>query len=57
MGQQATVTEFTHLRIFREEVSADDFREIVKQAVVAAKKGDADSRAWIAMYAMGKLNE
>lgn len=46
-------TEFNLFRTFKEECTADDFRQIVKQAVADAKTGDAAARLFVAAYVIG----
>ncbi|MDR3581578.1 MAG: hypothetical protein P4L44_16575 [Oryzomonas sp.] len=46
-------SEFEAMRIFTEQLTADTWKQIVATAIEAAKAGDAEARAWVALYAMG----
>ena len=37
-----------------ETVTLDDWQEVVSSALVAAKKGDSQARAWLTQYLVGK---
>lgn len=49
---RATSTDY--MAVLLEAVSLDDWRDVVTGAVKAAKEGDAQARAWLAQYVMGK---
>lgn len=52
-GRPARAVELTYLRALSDELTLDDWREIVRQAVTLAKEGDAQARAWVSRYALG----
>ncbi len=47
-------TERDYVSVLLDEVTLDDWREVVNGAKEAAKSGDAQARAWLAKYLMGK---
>jgi hypothetical protein len=47
-------TEGEYVGVLLESVTLDDWREVVNGAKALAKAGDAQSRAWLAQYLMGK---
>ena len=49
---RATSTDY--VAVLLENVSLDDWRDVVSGAVKAAKEGDAPARAWLAQYVMGR---
>lgn len=54
---KAKATEFQHMAIFAELVTAAVFKEIVTTAIESAKAGDAAAREWISMYCMGRPSD
>ena len=46
--------EADYLRVLVDAVSPDDWREVVAETLAAAKQGDAQARAWLAHYLIGK---
>jgi hypothetical protein len=53
----AKVNEFDMYRTLSENVSIDDMREIVKTAVIQAREGNPEARAWLSAYMMGRPHE
>lgn len=47
-------TETDYLGVLLDAVTLDDWREVVNNAVAAAKAGDHQARAWLAQYLMGR---
>lgn len=52
-GRKARAVEQAYLKIFKDTVSPDDWREIIKRAVKDAKLGDNIARKFIADYLIG----
>lgn len=52
-GRPRRAIEVEYLKALSDEVSLDDWKEIVKAAKEAAKAGDAKAREWIASYVIG----
>jgi len=52
-GRPRRQTEAAYLVALSEAVTLDDWREIVKAAVIAAKSGDAQARKWLSDYLLG----
>ena len=46
--------EADYLRTLLDTVTPDDWREVVAATLAAAKQGDAQARAWLAHYLIGK---
>ena len=46
--------EADYLRVLVDAVSPDDWRKVVAETLAAAKRGDAQARAWLAHYLIGK---
>jgi len=53
-GRPPRATESEYLRVLMGACPLDTFREIVERAVADAKAGDAQARAWLATYLVGK---
>ncbi len=49
-------TQSDYVATLLEAVPLDTWREVVEAAVLAAKNGDAQARAWLASYLMGKAD-
>lgn len=49
-----TATEFQLFRIFQEECTPDDFRQIIRKCVQQATEGDHAARMTILSYALGQ---
>ena len=49
-----TRTEADYAAALLEACTLDDWREVVAATVAAAKGGDAQARAWLGQYLMGK---
>ena len=47
-------TEGDYMAVLLETVTLDDWRGVVSTAKAAAKAGDAQARAWLAQFLMGK---
>jgi hypothetical protein len=47
-------TEGDYMSVLLEAVPLDDWREVVRATIAAAKAGDATARAWLAQYLVGK---
>ena len=47
-------TEGDYMGVLLEAVTLDDWRSVVKNAKTLAQAGDAQARAWLAQYLMGK---
>lgn len=47
-------TEGDYMSALLETVTLDDWQEVVGSALAAAKEGDAQARAWLAQYLVGK---
>jgi hypothetical protein len=47
-------TEASYMGVLLDTVTLDDWRDVVGGAVQAAKDGDAQARAWLAQYLMGR---
>lgn len=47
-------TEGDYMGVLLETVTLDDWRAVVSNARALAKAGDAQARAWLAQYLMGK---
>jgi hypothetical protein len=47
-------TEGDYMVTLLETVTLEDWRDVVKSAVAAAKQGDTQARAWLAQYLVGK---
>jgi hypothetical protein len=47
-------TEGDYMSALLETVTLDDWQEVVSSALSAAKQGDAQARAWLAQYLVGK---
>ncbi len=47
-------TETDYMGILLDSVSLDDWQDVVKNALQAAKNGDQNARAWLAQYLIGK---
>jgi hypothetical protein len=52
-GRKSRAIEEAYLKIFKDTVSPDDWKEIIKRAVKDAKLGDATARKFIADYLIG----
>ena len=46
--------EADYLRTLLDTVTPDDWREVVAATLATAKQGDAQARAWLAHYLIGK---
>ena len=46
--------EADYMRTLLDTVTPDDWREVVAATLAAAKRGDAQARAWLAHYLIGK---
>lgn len=46
-------TEYDLFRTFRDECTAEDFRQIIKKAVAQAKEGEPAARLFVAAYVLG----
>lgn len=53
-GRPPRATESEYLRVMMGACSLDTFREVVERAVTDAKAGDAQARAFLASYLVGK---
>ncbi len=53
-GRPRRAVEREYLAALSESVSLDDWREIVRAAVAAAKQGDAKARDWLCRYLVGE---
>ena len=47
-------TEGDYMSTLLDSVTLDDWEEVVSSALSAAKRGDAQARAWLAQYLVGK---
>src|SRR5271169_4674847 len=47
-------TEADYMGVLLDAVPLEDWREVVRATVAAAKGGDATARAWLAQYLIGK---
>lgn len=47
-------TEDDYMATFLDAVTLEDWKEVVGGALTAAKSGDAQARAWLAHYLVGK---
>ncbi|MEY3288219.1 MAG: hypothetical protein RLZZ419_461 [Pseudomonadota bacterium] len=47
-------TEGDYMSTLLETVTLDDWQDVVNTALTAAKNGDAQARAWLAQYLVGK---
>ncbi|WP_345122074.1 hypothetical protein, partial [Quisquiliibacterium transsilvanicum] len=47
-------TEGDYMGVLLGAVTLDDWRDVVNNAKAAAKTGDAQARAWLAQYLMGR---
>jgi hypothetical protein len=47
-------TEGDYMSTLLDTVSLEDWQDVVSSALVAAKQGDAQARAWLAQYLVGK---
>ena len=47
-------TEGDYMSTLLETVTLDDWQDVVNNALTAAKNGDAQARAWLAQYLVGK---
>lgn len=47
-------TEGDYMSTLLDTVTLDDWQEVVSNTLVAAKQGDAQARAWLAQYLVGK---
>ncbi|MEC4747457.1 hypothetical protein [Methylomicrobium sp. Wu6] len=47
-------TEGDYMSALLETVTLEDWQEVVSSALAAAKQGDAQARAWLAQYLVGK---
>ena len=47
-------TEGDYMGVLLDAVRLEDWREVVRATVAAAKDGDATARAWLAQYLIGK---
>ena len=47
-------TEGDYMSTLLETVTLDDWQDVVSNALSAAKQGDAQARAWLAQYLVGK---
>lgn len=47
-------TEGDYMSTLLETVTLDDWQEVVNNALMSAKQGDAQARAWLAQYLVGK---
>lgn len=47
-------TEGDYMSVLLETVTLDDWQEVVKSTLAAAKQGDAQARAWLGQYLVGK---
>lgn len=47
-------TEASYMGVLLDAVTLDDWRDVVGGALQAAKDGDAQARAWLAQYLMGR---
>lgn len=52
-GRPARAVEVSYLRAFGDELTLDDWREIVRRAIADARAGDAAARQWVSRYALG----
>lgn len=52
-GRPRRQTEAAYLVALSEAVTVEDWQEIVRVAVVAAKSGDAQARKWLSDYLLG----
>ena len=52
-GRPARAVERDYMTALCDEISLDDWREIVRQAVGAAKDGDTQARNWITRHVLG----
>lgn len=52
-GRPRRAIEVEYLKALSDEVSLDDWKEIVRAAKDAAKAGDAKAREWLASYVIG----
>ena len=49
-------TEGDYMAALRDTVTLEDWRDVVAGALQLAKGGDAQARAWLAQYLMGKAS-
>lgn len=49
-----TRTEGDYMSTLLDTVSLEEWRDVVSSALAAAKQGDAQARAWLAQYLVGK---
>ena len=47
-------TEGDYMRVLLDTVTLDDWRDVIAGAKAAARAGDAQARAWLAQYLMGR---
>jgi NAD(P)H-dependent flavin oxidoreductase YrpB (nitropropane dioxygenase family) len=47
-------TEGDYMSTLLDTVTLDDWQDVVRSTLVAAKQGDAQARAWLAQYLVGK---
>lgn len=47
-------TENDYMGVLLAEVTLEDWREVVSQALQAAKNGDQQARSWLAQYLVGR---
>jgi hypothetical protein len=47
-------TEGSYMATLLESVTLDDWRDVVRSTMAAAKAGDASARGWLAQYLMGR---
>jgi hypothetical protein len=52
-GRPPRTAERRYLEILMEEVTEDDWREVVRQARDDAKAGNGTARAWLSKYLKG----
>ena len=53
-GRPRRAVEREYLAALSESVTLDDWREIVKAALAAAKQGDGKARDWLCRYLIGE---
>jgi hypothetical protein len=47
-------TESDYMGVLLDTVSMNDWRDVVAEALLLAKQGDSQARAWLAQYLVGK---
>src|SRR5690348_8204282 len=52
-GRPPRTAERRYLQVLTEEVTDEDWREVVRAALADAKVGDARARLWLSKYVLG----